>query len=700
MFNKKTRDFLREWHQKHEAGRSETTETVEEPKTPEQSVQTPPSASVPTPPPPEPVVEPTHSDPKPVIKDVAPKPKKPEIPPSPFYYMPKPKASQLAVIKRMDEMKDNSPEHFFCPSYEFKNDMVADLAVIMVVWGNNDLQIKATEKALSYLSLMTPGPGVFVFLEAQVDGKPRYKSLVNSINSSSVEYLFDKISEENSLYFLKESMMNKAVSFVQKNYPNITKLLFMDSDVYYPNASAFQHISYDLEHAEVLSPYYKAVYVGNNDQSANFKSPLAVEYVTSYYRNKKVTIGHDSYFAGLATAMTMSFYNRMNGIDVVACVSGDKWLWTRIFGNDLFGQKPYQQPNQICLPVKKGLDPKPKIGYSHEAIIHCYHGDMSNRNYRLKLYLDKLSKSYPNESLVLDDNGYPVTRDTDAGKVIKAAFTRLKTSNIYENRHQQEYNLQTVRSLYNRCADEVYGPINDENPLVVCTVLRKGGPYDERHIKALYDGMKEYCLTPFRFVCITDLDINVDGIEVVPFMTTTRQMPYYYSQLECYRPDLWDPKTTSVFCIDIDVVPVRPFTLHQCPRGTVFMLPEMDSMWQYSGSTVLWNGGTVYYRGDYSFIIDAFMMQSSDGNVRSPYITHVSSQEVAAGYLYASGIPIGDIRCHVPLELYNPKEKPEDIALVHFPGNPKPWNLSEKDMPVWMPERIKELGSFKKAYEA
>ena len=87
---------------------------------------------------------------------------------------------------------------------------------------------------------------------------------------------------------------------------------------------------------------------------------------------------------------------------------------------------------------------------------------------------------------------------------------------------------------------------------MVVTVLRSGGDYDERWIRALRRGLDE-CAPGTALVCLTDMDVSCDGVDVRPLY---HEWPGWWSKIEAFRPDI----EGQVLLVDLDTLPVGDMT--------------------------------------------------------------------------------------------------------------------------------------------
>jgi len=85
-------------------------------------------------------------------------------------------------------------------------------------------------------------------------------------------------------------------------------------------------------------------------------------------------------------------------------------------------------------------------------------------------------------------------------------------------------------------------------------VYRTGGDYSADYVRRLRAGIAEHFKAPFRFVCLTNADLNLAGVETVKLKHNWRG---WWSKIELFRPELFvDP----VVYLDLDTMIVRDVT--------------------------------------------------------------------------------------------------------------------------------------------
>ena len=552
---------------------------------------------------------------------------------------------------------------------------IDDLAVVLCHWGNGKEQVSASKRGLADILAMKPCAKV-VFVEAQ------FSSGVFSFkpNDNAYDYIPIELGEGQRGMFLKESLWNIGARRALSDKA-ITKVLFLDADCSYVDTAALSSVAKTLDACDVCSGHAYSYYCNQVDSHRHMT--LAKSVCCSYLKDGKAD-GH----AGFSIGMTRAFFERIGGLPAITTVAGDTWFWFYVFGQKRRYMPPHIAPHNYGNIQGFGVFPFPKVGCAGEILCHHYHGKMRDRLYHARRVISRSTTTSLFEDRTLGDDGLPSWSDTVGASIAKDCHLELN-ERIANNTIGNDPSA-TARGVYDKIAEKHYGEIGDGFPLVISTAFRAGGPYTHKHVVMLRDLFAKFCLTPHTFICVTNE--NIEGVDCRPFITTDKITPYYYSQLELYRKDLY-PENASVLTCDLDAIPIRPFTLHRCPSNSIAMGHELHN-WNLS-SRVVWNGGVTYFNGDFSHVIEDFINESKVNGPSHPFFTFISSQEYMAGNLYKHGVAIHDLLAHLPFEFYNGNDKGDFnpysyTKMVHFLFQPKPWTLKNK--PSWLPQEAFSIG--------
>ena len=213
---------------------------------------------------------------------------------------------------------------------------------------------------------------------------------------------------------------------------------------------------------------------------------------------------------------------------------------------------------------------------------------------------------------------------------------------------------------------------------LVC-VARSGGRYDGAWVERLARGARRYVRGLERIVCLTDLRLDIRGVETVPLR---HDWPYWWAKMEAFRPDLGADRRVL---LDLDSLLIDDASALLCGEGTVAMEDFFHSG-RLSSAVVAFNGadlGHVYHR--FARDPERWMRPGSCGEV--PNAVH-GDQVVIDHFLRDAGEPVTfwQDRADNPLEFHNP-DRPPRGPLVVFIGESKPDTACARTRALWRGER-------------
>lgn len=85
--------------------------------------------------------------------------------------------------------------------------------------------------------------------------------------------------------------------------------------------------------------------------------------------------------------------------------------------------------------------------------------------------------------------------------------------------------------------------------ITILSVLRSGGVYDPSWVRALTNGVNANLSIPHRHVCLTDMDVQVQGVEVVALNYGWRG---WWSKVEMFSPEM--ERFGQMLYIDLDTL--------------------------------------------------------------------------------------------------------------------------------------------------
>lgn len=218
--------------------------------------------------------------------------------------------------------------------------------------------------------------------------------------------------------------------------------------------------------------------------------------------------------------------------------------------------------------------------------------------------------------------------------------------------------------------------------VTMVTVARSGGRYGPEWVERLHDGARRHVGGLERFVCLTDMPLDVAGVDAVPLR---HDWPRWWAKLEAFRPGLATGRTVlcdldTVFLRDasslgegVEVLAIEDF-FHAGRVSTALMAFDADAL------------SHVYKR--FATDPERWMAPGSCGEV--PNAVH-GDQVVVDHFLREAGTPLGFIQRERPdlLEFYNPARTPRGPVTV-FIGEAKPDTAPEPMASLWRGRTLAE----------
>lgn len=578
-----------------------------------------------------------------------------------------------AALQAMLSGDDWQPLHVIAPAKD--QPPVADLALIMCHYGQGAERIEANKRALTWTMQSDPKPAVIIFVEAAGDDEPLHFEYLADFG---VTHITRRIPKGGEGLWLKEPLWDIAANIALQS-ETITKLCFLDADCSFADQSWAPQVSEALDDLDIISPH-SCAYYAESVPDMTYGLMRTVGYQIEQAKGKDAaSYGHP----GMAVAMTRQFYQSLGRLPYVSVGSGDTYMWYRIAGRKLFPCQPSQIAYQPTILESKGMRPRPRMGCAGQVLCHHDHGSIkATRIYLERWIAFNAAIQRPETDHIINEDGMPMWRNEAGTRIIRPALEEIRTTKI--TAAEGVWTRRVARDIYDKHAMAEYGPIDDDHPLVVATLLRSGGQYDARHVIWLRDQFAAMCKAPHRFVCLSD--IVIDGIEMIPLALSNNQSPGWWGQLEYFRPGIF-PAGASVLCCDLDTVLYREFTPHRCPADTIAMSREINN-WSKS-SWAIWNAGLMYFNGDFSGVWSTYDI---DINYRfsDPQYHCPGSQEYIVACLLSQGDYPVDIVRHFCYSFYEGdcRNFPSETQIACFPMTPKPWDIQPR--PWCVPELHKE----------
>lgn len=112
-------------------------------------------------------------------------------------------------------------------------------------------------------------------------------------------------------------------------------------------------------------------------------------------------------------------------------------------------------------------------------------------------------------------------------------------------------------------------------------VLRSGGIYTAEWVRKLSRAVGFYASRPHRFVCLSDVDVPCERIEL------SSDLPGWYAKLELFRPGLFDG---PVVYLDLDTLVIGDLTpLEAIADGPLAMLSDFYQPRMAASGVMAWS---------------------------------------------------------------------------------------------------------------
>ncbi len=201
---------------------------------------------------------------------------------------------------------------------------------------------------------------------------------------------------------------------------------------------------------------------------------------------------------------------------------------------------------------------------------------------------------------------------------------------------------------------------------VVC-VLRGGGEYTPDHVRALYQGVRQWwprALRPLRFVALTDTPIEQTGVEERPLRNTYRGWWAKMDLFAAAQDDLGD-----ILYFDLDTMIVGDLEQIVAARGLILLRDFYYSEKAQSGMMHL--PAKVRPEAMAAFMEGAMSQYHGDGEFLDALWRHRAKrwQDALVGQVVSYKVHVRQRRGQTV---------PPNARVVCFHGRPRPW-----DSPLW-----------------
>ncbi|GGE22778.1 hypothetical protein GCM10011390_47720 [Aureimonas endophytica] len=210
------------------------------------------------------------------------------------------------------------------------------------------------------------------------------------------------------------------------------------------------------------------------------------------------------------------------------------------------------------------------------------------------------------------------------------------------------------------------------------TVLKSGGRYDAAWVERLARGIRRFAPGFSRFVCLTDLALDLPGVETLPL---AKDWPAWWSKIEAFRPGLF---SGTVVLLDLDTVLTGDASALTVP-GLAAMEDHFHKG-RLSSAILRWTGDELGFVFE-TFAADPARWMAPGACGAVPNAVH-GDQVVIDHLLRRAGrMPAFVQAIHPGLLDFHDPEKPAPGPVVIFIGDAKPDTAGEPIRSLWHGER-------------
>ncbi len=194
--------------------------------------------------------------------------------------------------------------------------------------------------------------------------------------------------------------------------------------------------------------------------------------------------------------------------------------------------------------------------------------------------------------------------------------------------------------------------------LTVCCVLRSGGIYNSSHVSRLREQVALYLTQPYRFVCLSDMDVLCERIAL------TDNLPGWWGKIELWRPGRFQGR---VLYLDLDVTIIGGLDeLADYPAPFAICRDWIPirghGLSKFNSSVMSWNAGSTDHIYT-NFTPDVMNRLNGDQDF-------IAEQMPWAEIFLADWCVSYKVQKHIKL-----KTLPAETRVIVYHGLPKSWDL-------------------------
>ncbi len=539
------------------------------------------------------------------------------------------------IKERITAMLKEDKHDIYVHEVSGENVVVDDLAVIFCYYGIDNARLDATMKAFELFNQYKAIPAEVIVVESQYSEEDaQVKKLAEK---AGFKYLFIKRKPNSEGLYIREALLNAGVRTTSTQ-----KIVAIDSDIGFCNPYWAKNVSLFLDECDMTQPF-GLVYFAQNGEYKQQRDGLEPSNTRSYVKDHDKRLVNN---AGLGFAFKRWLFDAISGFDVISSPGDDQWLWQKLFEVDRYRISLLPYVNYLDGVYNKQCT-RAVMKSCNEICFHIEHTDIIGRRYAAYVYACARQSTYP-----LWDVEYDVEKDEmPEWKADDEPWIQIRKDTINliaQLSPDLVENAAIAKSSAKKVIDEVnlktFGNIPDRRKLKVITNLTYINTIEDviMHQKLVKNMLGE----DVEYICITDKDIH----DVRTMKPTVKNK--LMQMIDAFREDIAGKNDICLY-MSLGAIPVEKIEICNVPHGFIGM-----SNPRYSNPTSelwkLYGNDTVLFSGDFSFIYDSYM----DNSTFNQSQMFIDPCQCIAYNLYAKNIKIRNICQFIDVQ-YMQHEKPE-----------------------------------------
>lgn len=421
-------------------------------------------------------------------------------------------------IQQSFNQLNDSPQIFNVVNYNVK--ILNNISIIQSFYGLDIERISATTNALKAMVNSTSFPSEWIFVEGQ---EKESDCCFNWLKKYGIKHKFVKLTKQQKNLFLKTPLWN-----IGANIVTASRLCFIDSDISFCNSNWLESVQKQFESGVDVMSLHGYCYHENQCEISQI-----YESIGHVIQNKSADHGH----YGFTIGMTRNAFDKMGGFEC-SYILDDLLYWSKITGGRFINSY-----NQWSLNPNFNDGLLFKVGSTEEVVCHNDHGELKTRKYRALIDISKdrirsfndIIEYSPENPLILPK----WKNDSLISKIIHDSVDQVVSSENENINGNEVY-------FGNACSR--FGKIDDENPLIICTVFRQTFINNIEKLKEFKENLEKKCKTDFQLVCFSDIDLIETGIDFIPISKNKNFLDF----VQIFRSDITFPKNSNILFIPFD----------------------------------------------------------------------------------------------------------------------------------------------------